>query len=142
MRVCAPNGDSWEIYAYRVRLGSPPWPEPGLAFDDPVGVTPWTAAEVEMELGVNFVDGLLWLLGLIPRFLRLLTWELPLAVWRAHSTGYWYVEARTWYPTRSTLLWVTDAGHRRAVTASVAAALQGGDQPHPDHARPVRIAPD
>jgi len=49
-RVTDPNGREWELYAYRFRLrdrGSTY--NPGLAPDDPVGITPATTTFAEAE---------------------------------------------------------------------------------------------
>lgn len=131
LRASAPDGNEWEIYAYRLRLPKRgPTFDPGLAGDDPVGV--YLPAEAELDV----LDAILWLLGLIPRLFVRLLWDLPRAGLVALASDSWTVEAITWYPQRTSHSWITQRAHRREVVAEVGRQIADGQlPPNPRNAR-------
>lgn len=133
MRATAPDGSDWEIYAYRIQLRKRGATfDPGLAGDDPVGV--YSAAEAELDA----LDAILWLLGLIPRLLVRLLWDLPCAGIAALAPNSCTVEAVTWYPVRTSYRWITPRARRQEVVAEVRRQIVAGQlPPKPRHARYV-----
>jgi hypothetical protein len=134
-RVTDPSGHEWELYAYRLRIrrrGATP--DPGMAPDEPVGVTPATVTVVEAEWGLGVLDALLWGLGLIPRLLLVLLWDVPRAAFRVPGSNRWTIEAVSWYPRRESRTWVTSGEWRDETLAEVADAIRRGVAPRPAHA--------
>lgn len=85
----------------------------------------------EFEAGLGIVDAALWAVGLIPRLLVRILWDLPWGSVRALQSDTWTVEAISWHPHRVSHTWTTDAARRREVVAQVKDQLARGEQPRP-----------
>lgn len=134
-RVTAPDGREWEVYAYRFRLRERGATfDPGLAPDDPVGVGLGTAGYAEAEALGGVLDGVLWLLGLIPRLLVRVLWDIPRGALGTVGSDAWTVEAITWQPHRTSYAWTTTGEFRGHVLAQVEGQLARGEVPTPHHA--------
>lgn len=133
-RVTGPDGREWELYAYRLRLNERETFDPGLAPDDAVGITLWGAPAAEAEAALGIVDAVLWLLGLVPRLLVRLLWDLPRAGIRALGSDEWTIEAITWQPHRTSYTWTTSGELRDHVLAQVEGQLARGEVPRPRRA--------
>ena len=135
VRVTGSDGRDWEVYAYRMKL-----PErratagPGLDSDAPVGLTPGNAPYAEYEAAGSVVDAVLWLLGLVPRLLVRLLWDVPRAGLQALGSDEWTIEAITWEPHRTSFTWRTTGEFRGHVLAQVEGQLARGETPRPQHA--------
>jgi hypothetical protein len=81
------------------------------------------------EAGLDVLDAILWLLGLIPRLLVRLLWDLPRAGIAALASDSCTVEAVTWYPVRTSYKWITPRAHRREVVAEVRRQIVAGQLP-------------
>ena len=130
VRLTAPGGQEWEVYAYRFRL-----PERGArdgldATDDALALGPSSS-----WVGAAVVLGALDRIGrLVPRFLVRALWDLPLATVRALRSDEWTIEAVTWIPHRTSYTWTTTREYRDHVLAQVEGQLARGDVPRPRHA--------
>lgn len=131
-RVIGPGGEKWEVYAYRFRFRQRGATyDPGLASDDPVGITAPTVAITEFEAGLGILDAVVWAIALIPRLLVRILWDLPWGSIHALKSNTWTVEAISWHPHRVSHTWTTDAAHHREVVAQVKDHLARGEQPRP-----------
>jgi hypothetical protein len=119
VRTASPDGRRWEIYAYKLQLPSRPAPDPA-----PVGSFPGYRAEVASDL----LDGVLYLFGFIPRLLRRLCSDLPVAAVRASKSDEWTIEAASWAPYPIAHKWSTTREFRGQVLAH-------GETPRPRNAR-------
>jgi hypothetical protein len=129
-RVTDPNGREWELYAYRFRLRDRgPTYDPGLAPDDPVGITPATATFAEAEAALGLLDATLWGLGLIPRLFVRLLWDIPRAALRVPGSDRWTIEAVSWYPHRTSRTWTTSGVAREDALREIANAIRRGVVP-------------
>jgi hypothetical protein len=125
LRVTDPHGHEWELYAYRFRLRDRrPSYDPGLAPDNPVGVP---AVNAEIALGV--VDAALWALGLIPRVLVRLLWDIPRAALRVPGSDRWTIEAVSWYPQHTSRTWSTSRVERDGLLREIADSIRRGVPP-------------
>lgn len=130
-RVTDASGREWELYAYRFRVPARGATlDPGLAPEDVVGVPLGTAAYEAMSL----LDAALWGLGLIPRLLVRLLWDIPRAALRVPGSDRWTIEAVSWYPHRTSRTWVTRGVARDEALAQIADAIRRGVVPRPAHA--------
>ena len=120
VRVTAPDGREWEIYAYKVRVDpSKEWDTDVLPADDPLA-----AANVEFAA----VNAVTWIVTLVP---RLLVWlaRAAVAAVRALVSDVWWVDAVTFSPHRQCYRWRTDAEHRGQVLAQVEGSFARGHVP-------------
>lgn len=130
-RLTDPDGRDWELYAYRMKLPDRGGPDPWLAPDPVVGAGPGTAPP---RAAGGIFDGALWLLGLVPRLILRLFWDIPRAGLQALGSDEWTVEAVTWQPHRTTYTWRTTGEFRRHVLAQVEGQLARGEVPTPRRA--------
>jgi hypothetical protein len=129
-RVTAPDGCTWELYAYKLKLPDRGKTyDPGLAPDDPVGLTLYNATVAEGEALLGLFDGVLWVLGLIPRLLVRVLWDVPRAGLRARHSDEWTIEAVAWLPHETRYTWTTTGEFRRNVLAQLEGQLARGEQP-------------
>jgi hypothetical protein len=127
-RVTSPDGRAWEIYVYRLRLPHRGDTfDPGLAEGGAVG--PVGGSVVDMQLALGLVDAVLWLLGLVPRLLLRVLWDVPRARLHALRTDEWTVEAVTWYPVHVSYTWTIGRVRRDAAVREVARQLRRGQIP-------------
>jgi hypothetical protein len=139
--VTDPSGREWELYAYRFRLSDRGATfDPGMAPDDIVGVWPATAAYAEGEEILGLLDAVLWALGLIPRLLIRLLWDIPRAALRVPGSDRWTIEAVSWYPHRTSRMWITRGVSRDEALAQIADSIRRGVIPHPADAVAERYA--
>lgn len=125
VRVTAPDGREWELYAYRIVLPQPPLRDR----DDVVG-----SADLRLQVLAGAFDGALWLVGRVGRLLALLVWHVPRAALRALGSDEWTIEAVTWQPHRTAYTWRTTREFRGHVLAQVEGQLARGETPTPRHA--------
>ena len=134
-RVTDPGGHEWELYAYKMRVRDRGATfNPGLAPDEPVGVSPATLTFGEAEWSLGVLDALLWGLGLIPRLLVRVLWDIPRAALRVPGSDRWTIEAVNWYPHRTSQTWTTTGEWRDETLAHVADSIQRGVPPRPTNA--------
>jgi len=120
VRLTAPDGREWEIYAYKLEVGDRAEWDTDL-IDDP-GTS--TAASGEIAI----VNAVVWLVTLIPRLLiRIL--DAGLAAARAVRSDAWTIEAITFMPQRQSYTWKTTTEYRGQVLAQIEGSLQRGDVP-------------
>ena len=118
VRVRAPDGRDWEIYAYKIRVGErPSWDGP----DDP-----WSASPGADVLWI--VGGLVWLLLLVPRLL-LRAADVAVAALRTARSDAWTIDAVTYEPRETVYTWTTTNEHKGQVLAQVEGHLARGDIP-------------
>jgi hypothetical protein len=122
----SPDGRRWEIYAYKLELRARGTPDPA-----PVGVFPGYQAEVASDL----LDGILYLLAFIPRLLKRVCIDLPIAALRAARSDEWTIEAVSWAPYPTGHRWSTTREYRGQVLAQVEGGLARGETPRPRNAR-------
>jgi hypothetical protein len=129
-RLSDPDGRSWEVFEYRIRLpAGGDSHDPGLAPDQPVGITTGTAVYTEIEAGLGVIDAAAWLLGLVPSLLRRLLWDVPRAAVCARRCHEWTIEAVSWYPQHASYTWTATDEHRRQVARDVRDQLLRGQIP-------------
>lgn len=126
VRIASPDGRRWEIYAYKLQLPARHLPDPA-----PVSSFPGYQAEVASDL----LDGIIYIVGFIPRLLIRLFVDLPVAAVRASRSDEWTIEAVSWAPYPLHYKWSTTSELRGQVLASVEGALAHGDTPRPRNAQ-------
>jgi hypothetical protein len=129
-RLTAPDGRTWELYAYRIQLPRRRRHDRGVGLDETS--SPGHAAS-------GLLDGLVWLLGGVPRLLVLLLWDAPHAGLRALGSDEWTIEAITWEPHRTAYTWRTTGEFRGHVLAQIGGQLARGETPRPGHATFVGV---
>jgi hypothetical protein len=128
VRVVAPDGEEWELYAYRFHLPARRARDDPDSADDVLAVAPsWVGAAL-------LLDGLAWVVGLVPRALVRALWDLPRATVGALRSDEWTIEAVTWVPSRTSYAWTTTREYRDHVLAQVEGQLARGEVPRPRHA--------
>jgi hypothetical protein len=120
VRVSAPDGTRWEIYAYKVQVGDRHEWHTDLV-DADVGVTRVAAAGALLNLVVSIVM-------LVPRLIVRL-WDVALAAVRAVGSDEWTIEAITFMPQRQSMTWTTTTEHKGQVLAQVEGSLARGHPP-------------
>jgi hypothetical protein len=134
-KVTSSDGRAWEIYIYRIALSERGDPfDPDLDWEQPVVGGFLSARVAEGEAVVGVLDGVLWFVGLVPRLLVRLLWDVPRAAVRMRGSDVWTVEAITWQPHRTAFTWRTTGEFRRNVVAQVQGQLARGEVPTPRHA--------
>jgi hypothetical protein len=128
-RVKAPDGRTWEVRAFRVRL--PPWRTVDVSTDED---------DSDLFSIVIFLVAAPFSLLLIPLAAALV--ELPVAVVRGLFSSTAWVEAASHYPREERVLWRTSRTDAAAVRAEVAAQLSSGTQPRPARAEFVEHTDD
>lgn len=129
-RVVAPDGRTWHVRAFRVRL--PPWRQVDIAMGN--GDTDLFAVAV-------FLVTMPFTMLLIPLAAALV--ELPGAVAKAMFSSDAWVEAASYNPREERMLWRTSRADAAAVRADVAAQLSAGAaQPRPARAELVEHTDD
>lgn len=118
-RVTGPDGQRWEIYAFKIAVAPRDYFDPEL--DVPVGPHPAVA-------GFWLLDALAWAVLLIPR-LVLRAFDAGVAAARALRSDEWTVEAVTWVPGREAYGWRTTSEYRGQVLAQVEGSLARGYVP-------------
>jgi hypothetical protein len=126
-RATAPDGRSWEIYAYKINVRDRAPYEPEPFTNDP---TMYAGRETVV---FGLLEGVWWLLSLVPRLLVHL-FDIGVAAVRAIGSDEWTVEAVTWMPQRQSYRWTTTREYRGQVLAQVEAGLAQGDVPRPRNA--------
>lgn len=126
-KVVAPDGRTWELYAYRFRLTerAASW-DPDLAG----AAVPQSGARA----AASVLDGILWLLGLVARLFVRVLWEAPRAAVRTIGSDEWTVEAVCWLPRRERYTWRTSGEFRGNVLAQLEGQLARGESPRLAHA--------
>ena len=120
VRVTSPDGREWEIYAYKLDVRDRGDWDTDVVAD--AGPYPAAAA------GFALVNGIAWLVMLVPRLLVRLVDAASAAV-RAVRSDEWTVEAITFMPQRHSYVWKTTGEHRGQVLAQVEGSLARGDVP-------------
>jgi hypothetical protein len=134
-RVTDPDGREWELYVYRLRVRSRGATyDPGLAPDDIVGGQPAASTYVQAEAALGVLDAVLWGVGLIPRLLVRVFWDIPAAALRVPGSSSWTIEAVSWYPQRTSRSWTTSVEWRDETLAEIADSIRRGVLPRPEHA--------
>jgi hypothetical protein len=126
-RTTGPDGRSWEIYAYKIKVGDRDPFEPEPLFDD--SVLYGTRGAVLFAP----LEAVWWLLSLIPRMLIGL-FHVAVAAVRAVRSDVWTIEAVTFVPQRYSYAWTTTREYRGQVLAQVEGGLAQGDIPRPRNA--------
>jgi hypothetical protein len=117
-RVESPDGNTWEIYAYRIQLRDRDEWDPGL--DEP--------ASIRAQPVFMLLDGIVWLALLIPRAIVRLG-DLAVAGARALRSDEWTIEAIAFSPRRESYAWTTTTEYKGQVLAQVEGHLTRGDIP-------------
>lgn len=126
-RVTGPNGQAWEIYAYKLKV---------RGRDDPEGLDVQSGSFGYSRFGsvVGLVDVVLFLLQLVPRALVHL-YDAAVAGLRASRSDEWTIDAVTYLPHETVYSWTTTTEHKGQVLAQVEGHLARGDLPqHLTHA--------
>jgi hypothetical protein len=126
-RATAPDGRSWEIYAYRINVRDRAPYEPGSFADDRM------VYDGRGVVVFGLLEAVWWLLSLVPRLLVHL-FDIAVAAVRAIGSDEWTVEAVTWMPQRESYRWTTTREYRGQVLAQIEAGLSQGDIPRPRNA--------
>jgi hypothetical protein len=122
IRLAAPDGEMWEVRAFRVRL--PAWRQIDVWADSVSG----GGGLLEMALALVALP---FTMVLIPLAIALV--ELPRSLARAAFSDTAWVEAACHYPGEERYLWRTTRADADGVRAAVAAQLSAGE-----HLRPTR----
>jgi len=120
VRISAPDGTKWEIYAYKVQVGNRREWDTDLV-DADVGMTTPAAAGA-------LVNVVIWIVMLLPRLIVRL-WDLGVAAVRAVGSDDWTIEAITFMPQRQSIAWTTTTEHKGQVLAQVEGSLARGHPP-------------
>lgn len=116
-KVTSPDGREWEIYAFKIKVRDrDPWD-----VDDPYTASPG-------ERIVWLLEGIVWLISLIPRALLRL-FDIASAALTSVRSDEWTVEAVTWLPMETRYTWTTTREHKGQVLAQVEGSLARGDVP-------------
>ena len=120
VRLTAPDGREWEIYAYKLDVAGRAESDTDVVNADvPVGPA---AAELAI------VNGLVWLVMLLPRLLARLL-DAGAAAIRAARSDDWTIEAITFMPQKQSYVWKTTGEYRGQVLAQVEGSLARGHVP-------------
>jgi hypothetical protein len=117
--VTGPGGQSWEIYAYKLKVGERAEWDTDVA--DGTGMA-------RADAGIALLNAVVWLVMLVPRLLVRLV-DVGIAALRAVRSDEWTIEAITWVPQKQTYAWTTTSEHRGQVLAQVEGSLARGDVP-------------
>lgn len=121
-RTMSPDGREWEIYAYRLQLRDRP-------------AVPETAVGIAPSVQGAVIEGVIYLLLLIPRlFIRAFV-DLPVAAVRAWRSDECLIEAVSWAPYEERLRWSIPKERRGQVLAQVEGQLARGERPMPRNAK-------
>jgi hypothetical protein len=118
-RVESPDGRAWEIYAYKIQLREQDAWDTGI--DD---THPYPQAQAALML----LDGILWLLSMIPRAIGRVC-EIAVAGVRSLRSEEWTVEAIVILPHRESYGGTTTTEYKGQVLAQVEGHLARGDIP-------------
>jgi hypothetical protein len=120
VRIRAPDGTDWEIYAYKLRVnGRREWDTDVV--DPDVGAYP---AAGEFAL----VNAIAWLVTLVPRLIVRLV-DVGVAAARAAVSDEWTIEAIAFMPQPQSYRWTTTKEHKGQVLAQVEGHLARGHVP-------------
>jgi hypothetical protein len=115
-RTMSPDGREWEIYAYALQL-----PSRKPVEQTAVGNAPsWQSA---------VIDGIVYLLLLIPRMLARVFYDFPVAALRAARSDTCLIEAVSWAPYPVKLRWEISKERKGQVLAQVEGQLARGERP-------------
>lgn len=120
VRLTAPDGREWELYAYKLDVGVRAEWDTDVAHAD---TTPAPAAA-----GLAIVNALVWLVMLVPRLLARLL-DVAVASVRAARSDDWTIEAITFMPQKQSYVWKTSGEYRGQVLAQVEGSLARGHVP-------------
>jgi hypothetical protein len=104
-RVQSPDGTSWEVYSYKIRLRDAETWGSDFAGDS----APWPYSGTGPDFAL--IDLIVWLLLLIPRLVVRLG-EIAVAGVRAVRSDEWTVEAVAFVPSRTSYVWRTTREHK------------------------------
>ena len=121
-RTMSPDGREWEIYAYALQL---PSRQPVEQTD--VGASPSWQGTV--------IDGVVYLVLLLPRLLVRVFYDFPVAAFRAARSDTCLIEAVSWAPYPLKLRWEVSKERKGQVLAQVEGQLARGEQPMPRNAK-------
>ena len=120
VRLTAPDGREWEIYAYKTRAGDrAEWDTDVVDVD---GLNSAGAAELAL------LNAVVWLVMLVPRLLMRL-FDAGVAAVGTLRSDQWTIEAITFMPQRQSYVWRTTSEHRGQVLAQVEGNLARGYVP-------------
>jgi hypothetical protein len=119
VRVSAPDGTQWEIYAYKLQVGDRREWDTELV-DADVGMSPAAAGAL--------LNAVIWILMLVPRLIVRLC-DVAVAAVRAAASDEWTIEAITFMPQRQSIAWTTTTEHKGQVLAQVEGSLARGHPP-------------
>jgi hypothetical protein len=125
VRVSAPGGEQWEVYAYRFRLPERPSRNESGRRDEVVQAR----RSGQPTVAVALLDILDRIAARVPRFLVQALWDVPRAAVAALRSDEWTIEAVTWLPRRTSYTWTTTREHRDHVLAQVEGQLARGEAP-------------
>ena len=117
VRVSAPDGTQWEIYAYKLQVG-----------DRREWNTELVDAEVSPAAAGALLNAVIWILMLVPRLIVRLC-DVAVAAVRAAASDEWTIEAITFMPQRQSIAWTTTTEHKGQVLAQVEGSLARGHSP-------------
>jgi hypothetical protein len=113
--VSSPDGRTWEIYAYKIRVRGRDW-------------DPEADGEVFGRNPLALAGLLVWLVSLVPRLI-VRGVDVCLGAARALRSDEWTVEAVTFLPSRESYAWSTTREFKGQVLAQVEGHLARGDIP-------------
>jgi hypothetical protein len=120
VRLTAPDGREWEIYAYRIAVG---------------GRAEWDTDVVDVNglynpgaAGFALLNAMMWIVMLVPRLLVRL-FDAGVAALHALRSDQWTIEAITFMPQRQSYVWRTTSEYRGQVLAQVEGNLASGHVP-------------
>jgi hypothetical protein len=115
-RTMSPDGREWEIYAYALQL---PRREP--LEQTHVGNAPSVQGAV--------IDGVVYVVLLVPRMLVRVFYDFPIAALRAARSDTCLIEAVSWAPYPVKLRWEISKERKGQALAQVEGQLARGEQP-------------
>jgi hypothetical protein len=120
----SPDGREWEIYAYTLQLpGRQPIEQAAVA----------NAPSVQSAV----IDGIVFVVLLVPRMLVRVLYDFPVAALRAARSDTCLIEAVSWAPYPVKLRWEISKERKGQVLAQVEGQLARGEQPMPRNAKQV-----
>jgi hypothetical protein len=119
VRLESPDGRAWEIYAYKIQLRDRDAWGTGIEDSHPLP---------QAQAALMLVDGILWLLLLVPRAIVRL-YDVAVAATRSLRSDAWTVEAIVHLPGRQSYAWTTTTEYKGQVLAQVEGHLARGDIP-------------
>jgi hypothetical protein len=120
VRLTAPDGREWELYAYKLEVGG------RAEWDTDVADADVQAGPAAAELAI--LNALVWLVTLVPRLLARLL-DACVAAVRAARSDDWTIEAITFMPQKQSYVWKTTGEFRGQVLAQVEGSLARGNVP-------------